>query len=168
MATSTLCWSAITIGTAFVKNFDQLAAVRVLLGAAEAAIIPCTSMYLTMAYNRSEYAVKKSYVQIAAAFSGAFGGLLAYGLTQINAAGLAGWQWMYLVEGIISMLLVPIVFLLLPNSPSEARWLKPEEKELMARRLWSNRGVYDEKEEFQWSEITRCLTDWKVYVQAVV
>jgi hypothetical protein len=55
-------------------------------------------MYITMTYNRDEYAVRNTYVFSASAISGAFGGLLAYGLTQINAAGMHGWQWMYLVE----------------------------------------------------------------------
>jgi MFS family permease len=55
-------------------------------------------MYITMTYNRNEYAVRNTYVFSASAISGAFGGLLAYGLTQINAAGMHGWQWMYLVE----------------------------------------------------------------------
>jgi MFS family permease len=43
LTASTICWGALTIGTAFVKNFDQLAAVRVLLGAVEAAIIPVST-----------------------------------------------------------------------------------------------------------------------------
>ena len=48
MTGSCLAWSALTIGTAFVKDFSQLVGVRVLLGAAEAAIIPCILMYITM------------------------------------------------------------------------------------------------------------------------
>lgn len=167
MTASTLGWAALTIGTAFVKNFDQLAAVRVLLGAVEAAIIPCIFMYITMTYNRDEYAVRTTYVFSASAVSGAFGGLLAYGLTQIESGGLHGWQWMYIVEGIISFCLTPITFTWLPNTVTEAIWLNKEEKALMAVRLARNKGAYDEKEGFQWSEIVRCLKDWKLYVQAV-
>lgn len=48
MTGSCLAWSALTIGTAFAKSFDQLVGIRVLLGAAEAAIIPCVLMYVTM------------------------------------------------------------------------------------------------------------------------
>jgi MFS family permease len=70
---STLGWAALTIGTAFTKNFDQLAAIRVLLGMVEAAILPCILMYITMTYNRDEYAIRNTYVFSAAAVSGAFG-----------------------------------------------------------------------------------------------
>lgn len=101
------------------------------------------------------------------AVSGAFGGLLAFGLTSITTGGLHGWQWMYLVEGIISFCLAPIIFIRLPNTISEARWLKAPEKALMAERLHRNRGVYDAEERFSWSEIRRCLRDPKLYVQAV-
>ena len=166
MTSSTLAWAAVTVGTAFITNFSQLATMRVLLGIAEAAIIPCITMYITMVYNRNEYAVRKSYIQVSSAVSGAFGGLMAYGLTQINSGALKGWQWMYLVEGILSFILVPVTFLWLPNAVASATWLNAEEKAFMARRHYRNRGVYDESEKFRWSEIVRTLKDWKVYVQA--
>ncbi|KAK5131207.1 hypothetical protein LTR08_001232 [Meristemomyces frigidus] len=167
MTGSCLAWSALTIGTAFVKDFSQLLGVRVLLGAAEAAIIPCILLYITMTYNRDEYAVRQTYVFTFSAVSGAFGGLLAYGLTRLTTAGLHGWQWMYLVEGIISFCLAPVVFLWLPNSVSEARWLTPSEKALVAERLERNKGVYNAKERFSWSEIRRCLRDPMLYLQAI-
>ncbi|KAF2100183.1 MFS general substrate transporter [Rhizodiscina lignyota] len=167
MTCSTLCWSALTIGTAFVKTFNQLIAVRILLGATEAAIIPCILMYITMTYNRDEYAVRNTYIFAASALSGAFGGLLAYGLTQINAAGMHGWQWMYIVEGIISFCLAPVVFFWLPNSAAEAKWLTEDERRLVALRIELNKTQYDPEEQFSWSEIWRCLKDWKLYVQSV-
>lgn len=72
---------------------------------------------------------------------------------------------MYIVEGIISFCLAPITWLWLPNSVSEAVWLNKEEKTLVAVRLERNKGVYDEKEKFSWSEIFRCFKDWKCYLQ---
>ncbi|KAE8445629.1 hypothetical protein EG329_013263 [Mollisiaceae sp. DMI_Dod_QoI] len=167
MTASTVAWAALTIGTAFTKNFDQLAAVRVLLGAVEAAIIPCIFMYITMTYNRDEYALRTTYIFSASAVSGGFGGLLAYGLTQIESGGLHGWQWMYIVEGIISFCLAPITWFWLPNSVSEAVWLNKDEKALMAVRLARNKGAYDAEEQFSWGEIIRCFKDWKFYVQAI-
>ncbi|CZR64272.1 uncharacterized protein PAC_14170 [Phialocephala subalpina] len=125
LTASTVCWAALTIGTAFTKSFSQLAAVRVLLGAVEAAIIPCIFMYITMTYNRDEYALRTTFC------------------------------------------LAPITWIWLPNSVSEAVWLNKEEKALVAVRLERNKGVYDEKEKFSWSEIFRCFKDWKCYLQAI-
>lgn len=120
-----------------------------------------------MQYNREEYAVRQTYIFACSAVSGAFGGLFAFGLTQINAAGLHGWQWMYLVEGIISFCLAPVTFFWLPNSIDEATWLRPSEKALMAKRLRRNVGVYNAEERYSSSEVLRCLKDWKVWIQAV-
>lgn len=163
----TLMWAVITIGTAFVTDYKQLVGIRLLLGLAESAIIPCITMYITMVYNRDEYTVRKSYGQIASAASGAFGGLLAYGLTQIQGT-LHGWQWLFLIEGILSFCLVPVTFFWLPRKISEAFWLTPDEKTFIAQRQLQNRGVYDESEKFRWAEVRRCFRDWKIYVQAVI
>ncbi|RDW89671.1 MFS general substrate transporter-52 [Coleophoma cylindrospora] len=184
LTVSTAAWAALTIGTAFTKNFQQLAAVRVLLGTFEAAIFPCIVMYITMTYNRDEYARRNTYIFAASAISGAFGelytlseveyktntkqgGLLAFGLTQIESGGLHGWQWMYIVEGILSLCLVPITYFWLPNNVSEAIWLNKTEKELVTVRLERNKGVYNEDENFSWSEIRRACKDWKVWTQAI-
>lgn len=168
MTASTLMWSTVTIGMAFIRNYSQLIALRLLLGMAEAAILPCITMYITMVYNRDEYAVRKSYTQISSAASGAFGGLMAYGLTQIKHPALHGWQWMFLVEGLASFCLVPITFIWLPSKMSDATWLNSDEKAFLARRHLKNRGVYDEAEKFRWSEIGRCAKDWKIYVQSII
>lgn len=167
MAVSVVGWAAITMGTAFVKNFDQLAAMRVLLGFFEAGVIPNITMYITMAYQRDEYAVRKAYVQIAAAISGAFGGLLAYGLIHIEGTSLKNWQWLYLVESCLSFLLVPVTLLMLPNNLPTVWWLKKHEKELAKTRAERNLRVFNSEEKFAWSEVRRALTDKKVYIQAV-
>ncbi|XXH04237.1 hypothetical protein Hte_010651 [Hypoxylon texense] len=166
MAASIFGWAAISVGTGFVKNYGQLVAMRVLLGVFEAGVFPNFTMYITMVYHRNEYAVRKSYNQIAAALSGAFGGLLAYGLTQINS-GLKSWQWLYLVEGLLSFLLVPATLYLLPHTITSARWLSKEEQDLVAARQLRNVGAYDEQEKFSWGEVFRAAKDWKVWVQGV-
>lgn len=93
MTATTICWASITIGSAFIKNYDQLLAVRILLGAFEAGMIPCTTLYLTMTYNRDEYVSRQTVVFVFSAISSAFGGLLAFGLSHIKG-NLAGWQWL--------------------------------------------------------------------------
>lgn len=99
MSFSIICWSSITVGSAFVNSYHHVIATRLLLGVFEAAIAPCISLYLTMVYMRDEYVKRQTFINACSALSGAFGGLLAYGLTQITHANLHGWQWMYLVEG---------------------------------------------------------------------
>ncbi|OXH22188.1 high-affinity nicotinic acid transporter [Cryptococcus neoformans] len=166
LTATTLCWASITIGSAFIKNYDQLLAVRILLGAFEAGMIPCTTLYLTMTYNRDEYVSRQTVVFVFSAISSAFGGLLAFGLSHIKG-NLAGWQWLFLVEGIISMCLVPIAWFQIPNEVTEARWLKPHEKETLIARRQRNKMTYDDNEEFSWGAIISVLKDYRLYISAI-
>ncbi|KAL7418642.1 High-affinity nicotinic acid transporter [Cryptotrichosporon argae] len=164
---TTLCWSSLTIGGAFIKNYDQLIAVRVLLGATEAGMIPCALLYLTMTYNREEVMLRDSLIFLGSALSGAFGGLLAYGLSQVHAAGMHGWQWLYLVEGLISFCLAPVIAFWLPNSVKEAKFLTQEERELFARRQALQKHVYNDEEKFTWAAVRSAFAEPRVYIHAV-
>ena len=165
---SCLSWALLTIGGAFVKNYTQLLVVRILLGAAEAAVVPGIFMYCSMAYNREEQAVRQSYVTVFSAMAGGFGGLLAFGLTQISTPNMHGWQWLYLVEGLMSMILVPIIWFRLPNAISEAPWLNKTEKAIMEVRMERNKGAYNKDEKFDKKEVFRALTDWRVWGQGIM
>lgn len=102
---------------------------------------------------------------------------MAYALNNIHAANMHGWRWMYvpdsptqlmpryLVEGLISACIVPVIWFVLPNNPSELRWLSPAEKEMFAKRAILNRKYYDARDQFQWSEVRRAYKDWRTYVQ---
>jgi len=63
------------------------------------------------------------------------------------------------------LILVPITYIWLPNTVSQAIWLNKEEKALISVRLARNKGVYNEEDGFKWAEIIRCMKDWKTYVQ---
>ncbi|WWD18844.1 hypothetical protein CI109_103299 [Kwoniella shandongensis] len=166
LTASTICWSSITIGTAFVKNYDQLIACRVLLGAFEAGVIPCSTLYLTMTYNRDEYVSRQTVVFTFSAISSGFGGLLAYGLSHIHGK-LHGWQWLYLVEGLMSACLIPIAFWRIPNDVTEAKWLTAEERAIMVARKERNKRVYDADEQFSWNAIWTILKDARLWIAAV-
>jgi MFS family permease len=91
-----ISWSAVIIGAAFVQNYASLIATRLLLGAFESGLFPCLTLYLSMYYRPLEQARRVSYLFVASALSGAFGGLLAYGLTNLHGAkGLAGYVLRY-------------------------------------------------------------------------
>lgn len=86
-------WALVTIFSGFIVNVGGLYATRLILGCCEAGLFPCLNLYLTMVYRREEQAKRVSYLMNCAAISGAVGGLLAYGLLQMDGvAGKAGWR----------------------------------------------------------------------------
>lgn len=86
----------------FVQNKAGFIAVRALLGLFEGGLVPGIVLYLASFYARGELALRLGLFYTSASLSGAFGGLLARGLSAIGpAGGLAGWRWILIVEGII-------------------------------------------------------------------
>jgi MFS family permease len=89
-----IIWSITTIFTGFIHNVGGLYATRLILGTCEAGLFPCLNLYLTMVYRREEQAKRVAYLFSCSAFSGAFGGLLAYGLLKMDGvSGIAGWRY---------------------------------------------------------------------------
>ncbi len=125
-----ITWGLVSILTMFVKNVDQLNVVRVLLGVAEAGFFPGIILYLTFWFPARERAKMVALFMVAIAFAGVLGnplsGLILQYLHQVG--DLKGWQWLFLLEGIPSVLLGLLVLKFLPNGPKNAAWLNPEEK----------------------------------------
>lgn len=91
-------WGAITIGLGGVKNFQSMAAVRFLLGAAEAGLFPGLVYYLTFWYKADERSVRVAFILASATLAGAFGGAIAYGIGHMNGAGgLSAWRWLFIM-----------------------------------------------------------------------
>lgn len=117
-------------------------------------------------YKKSERGKRSSIIFAFSALASAFGGLLAYGLTQIEAGGFEGWRWLFAIEGAITILLVPLFFFVFPTTPTEAWFLTPEEKQMMRDR-YSNDRHWGHNDPFSWKEIGKVFVDPKWYVFAV-
>ncbi|KAI1840951.1 hypothetical protein JX265_010423 [Neoarthrinium moseri] len=158
-----LTWGAITIGLGGTHNFSQVTAVRFLLGAFEAGLFPGLVYYLTFWYKSNERSVRVALILASASLAGAFGGAIAYGIGHMNrAAGLSGWRWLFIIEGIPSCLSAFAVWFLLPDYPERASWLSVKEKELAAQRLLIE-GSKGEGRGVRWSDAKETLTDWRLY-----
>ncbi|KAL3294497.1 major facilitator superfamily transporter [Colletotrichum asianum] len=162
-----LAWSATVVGSAFVTNYASLLATRLLIGMFESGLFPCLTLYLSTFYKREEQARRISYLFVAAALSGAFGGLLAYGLTSLHgASGLAGWRWLFLIEGVISLAVGLAIIVLLPDSFETAKWLTEDDKNLMHIRAEQARVYQGQSENFDKTEVKLAFMDPKVWLSA--
>lgn len=158
---------------AAVQNWQQLAAVRFCLGVAEAGFAPGVAFYLSSWYKRYELASRFALYYTATAVSGAFSGLLAGVITQNleGARGLAGWQWLFLIEGVASSFVGCFTWMILPDWPATTKWLTEEEKILAAQRL-----AYDGlastqgsgKKVGHWEAVMLTVRDWRTWVFVVM
>ncbi|PNH34113.1 hypothetical protein VD0002_g8748 [Verticillium dahliae] len=168
IAVMAFAWSIVTIGTAFIKSYSGLLACRILLGVCESGFFPCISSYITMVYNRHEQGLRFSYLFAAMAFSGMFGGLVATGITKIGSAGgIPSWSWLYIIEGLISLTVVPWAWFGLPEHPATAKWWTPEQRDTMERRELK-RQEYMGTEAFEWSQVFSALQDWRLCTGALI
>ncbi|KAJ5165710.1 uncharacterized protein N7500_007540 [Penicillium coprophilum] len=163
-----IVWSLTTIFTGFIQSVGSLYATRLILGACEAGLFPCLNLYLTTVYRREEQAKRVSYLMSCAAIAGAVGGLLAYGLLQMDGiGGKAGWRWVYIIEGLFSIICAALIWFGLPNNPAEAYFLTEEEKWMMRVRN-EQRRKYMGSEEFSWEEMRIAVRDPKLMFSSVV
>ncbi|KAJ5104293.1 hypothetical protein NUU61_001640 [Penicillium alfredii] len=163
-----IVWSLTTIFTGFIQSVGSLYATRLILGACEAGLFPCLNLYLTMVYRREEQAKRVSYLMSCAAISGAVGGLLAYGLLQMDGiGGKEGWRWVYIIEGLFSIVCAILIWFGLPNNPAEAYFLSSEEKWMMRVRN-EQRRKYMGSDKFSWTEMRIALGDPKLFLSGVI
>lgn len=148
-------WSLITIFSGFLQNYAGFIAVRLLLGLCESAFFPSLNLYVSMFWKRDEIAKRAIALMVSMSLAGAFGGLLAYGLVQMDGiGGYAGWRWLYFIEGLITLVFATASFWLLPDNPETAYFLTPEERKLGKERLISQ-GNYVE---FRFADVKAALT----------
>lgn len=110
---------------------------RFLLGASEAGFFPGVILFLTYWFPATRRAGMVARFMTAIAISSVLGSPLSGAILEFlnGAAGWRGWQWLFLLEGIPSVFVGLLVFLLLPDTPGRARWLTSKERELVVRRV---------------------------------
>ncbi|RYP25733.1 hypothetical protein DL768_011428 [Monosporascus sp. mg162] len=161
-------WGIVAMCTGFVHSYGSLIAVRLILGAVESGLFPGLNVYLTFFYTKGELAVRVGYLFVSAAVAGALGGLLAYGIGHMGGiAGMSGWRWIMIIEGIPSVLLGIATFFLLPNNPEHAYFLNENEKKLMAARFRRHYGDTASAQEFSKKDMLAAFKDWKVWAFCV-
>ncbi|KAG5978728.1 hypothetical protein E4U55_006012 [Claviceps digitariae] len=167
LAFITLSWGVVATLMGLVDSLAGLLACRLLLGALEAGLFPGLNVYLTFFYTKNELALRVGYLFVSAAAAGALGGLLAYGIGAMDGVvvrGMSGWRWIFILEGLPSVVLGLVAYLVLPNDAPSARFLDGPERALMEVR---RRRVYGSgakgSEELRRGDVLRAVMDWKAW-----
>jgi ACS family tartrate transporter-like MFS transporter len=131
-----LTWGLIAIGMLFVRTPTEFYIARFFLGMAEAGFFPGVMFYLMQWFPPEQRARAISRFYISLPLSGVLMGAVAGILLNLNGrAHLAGWQWLFLAEGIPPLLLSVALFILLPDNPSQAPWLTEPERDWITRNV---------------------------------
>src|SRR3984957_18382456 len=132
-------WGLLAAAMLFVRTPLEFNVLRFLLGMAEAGFFPGVIYYLTLWFPARVRARAVSRFYIALPLSSAVMGSVAGWLLGLGGKlGLAGWQWLFLLEGIPSILFSFVILKLLPDGPAKATWLTPEEKTWLQNQLQSD------------------------------
>ncbi len=136
-----VAWGAISSSMIFVRSPHSFYALRFLLGVAEAGFFPGVILYLKNWFPADARARTVAWFMTAAPLSGVVGGPISGALLGLRHAGLAGWQWMFLMEGIPAMALGALTVCFLTDRPQDARWLSQEQRSWLLATL---RREYEE------------------------
>ncbi len=139
MARILLTWGIVSALDAFIWNMPSFYAVRFALGLAEAGFYPGVVLYLTWWFPSAYRSRMMALFQSASTISLIIGPLVSGQLLRLDGSlGLAGWQWLFLIEAVPPLIMAAVYLLLLTDRPQDARWLRPEQ------RVWLNARVASE------------------------
>ncbi len=156
-------WGAISIATIFVTGATSFYILRFLLGVAEAGFFPGAAFYLAQCFPPDYRARIFAWFLVSIPASVVIGGPISSLLLEMDGIlGLAGWKWLFIVEGAPAIIVAFLVLWLLPNKPAEARWLTADEKAAVQARLAVE--VKEREKHHFWSS----LADARVLLLAVV
>ncbi|KAF8549086.1 MFS general substrate transporter [Imleria badia] len=177
MAAAAIGWGICSTLSASSFNFAGLMCSRLGLGVFEAGFGPAIPLYFSFFYTRSELGLRMGYWFGFAAVAGAFGGLIAFGVQQLNygpplttaggSGGESDWRILFLIEGIPAILLGIITLFVLPNRPESTKFFTQREREIALER--GSRGTKaDTGAVVNKAHVFAALTDWRVYAGGVI
>ena len=158
-----ITWGVVSCATMFVKGTASFAIIRILLGIAEAGFFPGIVLYLTYWFPAKDRARVMALFMTGNAFAAVVGYPVSGWIMESmpGVAGLTGWQWLFLLEGLPSVLLGFVVLYTLPDRPVDARWLTPEERDWLENRLHREDS---ERRERHGADRLMAMMDWRVWL----
>ncbi|KAF9456650.1 major facilitator superfamily domain-containing protein [Collybia nuda] len=162
-------WGIVTTLQGLVRNFHDLLACRFLLGLFEGGIFPAIILYLSSFYPRQRLQLRVAIFFSAASLSGAFGGLLAFGIINMDGiGGKAGWAWLFILEGLFSVIFGLVSLYFLPRSVESASFLTPTEKEGILAQLTHEGTMNDKSDVFSWAQVGQAFLLPQVWFVATI
>lgn len=163
----TFAFGLITLCTAFIRSWKEMMVMRVLLGAFMSGIYPGLTLLVSSWYRREELQLRFAFLQCGEVIVLATGGIVNFGLNNLDGrAGLKGWQWMYIVQGLAACLIGIATYWWIVDFPEKAQesfyFLDEAETKIAVARVQQDRGDVVPTP-FSWPEVFKHFLDLKIY-----
>ncbi|KAF5373816.1 hypothetical protein D9758_000970 [Tetrapyrgos nigripes] len=161
-------WGIAQLGMAFVKTWEQLLVCRVLLGAFEAGFFPAMTFVITTWYKRHEMQTRLAFFYLSAILIAGFAPILSYVISLLKGkGGLNGWNWIFLIEGLLTIILGIIAYFYIVDFPDRNTFLTPEQTKFVLTRVQQDRGDAL-ADTITAQKVFKHLGDWLIWAYSVM
>ncbi|KAK4151759.1 major facilitator superfamily domain-containing protein [Chaetomidium leptoderma] len=158
-------FGAVTVFQGLVQNYAGLLTTRFFLGVFECGMFPGCFYLIGAWYRRHEAQKRFSLFFSSTSLAGAFGGLLASAIGQMDyVRGYRGWRWIFLIEGSFTVLLGVIFLFTFPSFPEQAAWLRDDEREFVKARLQVSQGLSAAERKITFKDVRTVMSDYKIWL----
>ncbi|GLI73115.1 hypothetical protein PoHVEF18_001325 [Penicillium ochrochloron] len=165
-----VAWGIVMTLMGIVQNYGGLLATRLCLGIAEAGLYPGVAYYITLWYPRHRAQFRQAMFFSAASIAGAFSGLLAFGIAKMDGVGgLAGWRWIFILEGLLTVVVAFAAPFAIHDSPETATFLTEQERAFVihALRIQNSadaREMVQDESKFHMKYVIDAFKDWQIWL----
>ncbi|UNI16059.1 hypothetical protein JDV02_002534 [Purpureocillium takamizusanense] len=167
LPTLMVLFAIVTVCMAFIKTYGGLLVMRCLLGIAEGGIFPGVVYYLTTWYTRYEYGFRIAIIYACAVAGSPFNRFIGDAILEFHGVGgLNSWSWIFILEGLVTLLVAGASYWLLHDCPDSSAFLKPSEKRTVMRRLAED--MCHLSDGLKLAQVRSALLDWHIWVHMVM
>ncbi|KAI8617985.1 MFS general substrate transporter [Chytriomyces sp. MP71] len=171
-----LAWGLTTTGHGFIHNAPQYYLLRALIALTEGGVIPATLIYLGTFYKRNELATRLSWFWGVQSVASAVSGLMASGILQLRGkSGLFGWSWLFVIDGVITILAAFLLYFVFPRTPYYTKgllfgnWLTERQATIAVTRVVRDDLLkLDYEVKVKFSDVWDALTDYRVWGHLII
>ncbi|MBE7199527.1 MAG: MFS transporter, partial [Parafilimonas terrae] len=160
-----ITWGLVSAGTAFVTGPIQFGIARFLLGLGEAGFVPGVFLYLSLWFPSAVRARATALFLLGIPVANIVGSPISGALVQVEGFGLAGWQWLLILEALPAVILGIVCLFVLTDRPEKAQWLTPAERDVLVAKLAEEKATIERKHPMT---LAQALRNWRVLTLAAI
>ncbi|MGU3422879.1 MFS transporter [Methylobacterium sp. D54C] len=160
-----ITWGLVSAATAFVTGPIQFGIARFLLGLGEAGFVPGVFLYLSFWFPSAVRARATALFLLGIPVANIIGSPISGALVQVEGFGLAGWQWLLILEALPAVILGIVCLFVLTDRPEKAQWLTPAERDVLVAKLAEEKAAVEKKHPMT---LAQALRNWRVLTLAAI